>query len=293
MAIRAILICGALPAIFLVSCQAHVTNSMIPVGDVYDRKLAEIRMPGFNPDNEMPPIRHKSLNPLLADGMNDPFPYPYRIKNFGNFQEYYHQLLAVPPLGHVRSKIFDQQEFNKIKKIEVQAFENKTIGPNKDDRAGKIVTAQAFQELRNATNYSVTAPLLMEEEGYRLEIKTKSPQGQPAPKGQPSLKEGDQKFDPLFTREGPDAIMTGTVTQFVDTYVDNHGNVRESISSGVAFAAFLVDVETKKPIWGAIYYGSQEASFRDFFKHQGRWLSKEEFSRAAMKNVLRDFYRNR
>lgn len=293
MTIRTILICSALPVIFLVSCQTPVTNSMIPVGDVYDRKRAEIHMPGFHPNNEMPPIRHKSLNPLLADGMNDPYPFPYRIKDFGNFQEYYQQLLTIPPLGHVRSKIFDQQEFNKVRKIEVRAFENKTIGPNKDNKAGKIVTAQAFQELRSAKNYSVTAPLLTEEEGYRLEIKTKSPQGQPAPKGQSGSKKGDQKFDPLFTREGPDAIMTGTVTQFVDTYVDNHGKVRESISSGVAFAAFLVDAETKKPIWGAIYRGSQEQNLRGFLKYQGRWLSKEEFSRMAMKSVLRDFYRNR
>ena len=89
-----------------------------------------------------------------------------------------------------------------------------------------------------------------------------------------------------------EAIMTGAVTKFVDTYINRHGKQQKSIASGVAFAAYLVTPEGKV-IWGARFIGSQKQNFKDFIKYNGRWLSKEEFSKFAMKAVLKDFYKNK
>jgi hypothetical protein len=58
------------------------------------------------------------------------------------------------------------------------------------------------------------------------------------------------------------------------------------------FSAFLVDPKTEEVIWGARFVGRQRPGIQYFDQHNGRWLNKKDFSRSAMKFVLKEF-RNR
>ena len=278
-------------ATFLVSCQTSNYLGQFPVQDAFEKKQAEIHPGRFYPDFDAPPILHNSLNPLITDQSDELVPVPDQVKNIPanvNFMESYKQLLSLETRDSVRSQIFDPNEFSQIKKITVEPFQNKTIGPNRDVSAGRIVTSQVYQELRDSRNYTVIDPfpsedILLEAIGVTT-----------GPKSIPQVTESSKQKNDLseFSGPGKEAIMTGAVTKFVDTYSNRHGNQRKSIASGVAFAAYLVTPEGKV-IWGARFIGSQRQSFSDFIKYKGRWLSKEEFSKTAMKEVLKDFYKNR
>jgi hypothetical protein len=86
--------------------------------------------------------------------------------------------------------------------------------------------------------------------------------------------------------------MVGAVTKFTDRYIDRQGRVQKSIASGLEFTAFLVDPRTREVLWGARFVGSQRPGIQNFDQHKGRWLSKKDFTRSAMKFVLKEF-RNR
>ena len=87
-----------------------------------------------------------------------------------------------------------------------------------------------------------------------------------------------------------DTVLIGAVTKYMDHYIDNRGKLKESLSSGVEFGAFLINKETGEVIWGARFVGSQTPNIRNFvIGRQTHWLQKEELSRSAMKNVLREF----
>jgi hypothetical protein len=97
---------------------------------------------------------------------------------------------------------------------------------------------------------------------------------------------------PLVAGGRVDAVMVGAVTKFTDEYIDRYGKVQKSIASGLEFTAFLVDPRTREVIWGARFVGRQRSGIQHFDQHKGRWLNKKDFTRSAMKFVLKEF-RNR
>lgn len=263
-----------------------------PVEDAYDKHQADPKSPGFNMEHDVPPSLHRSLNPNLNDQINEPHPFPEYLKRFspnGRLPTLYRELLLVPPVDQVQSKVFDHKAFQKVYRIGVQGFENKTAYPNKVENAGQIVALQASQELRNSNKYTVIPPAEMETEGIRLRI-TPGVSGIPSQPGQTPSDAGENLPGLPASSNRVDAVLIGAVTKYVDSYVDRHGKRQKSITSGVEFAAFLVSTETGKVIWGARYVGSQRPSVLNLFNKETMWLDKEELSRAAMKNVLRAFH---
>lgn len=93
----------------------------------------------------------------------------------------------------------------------------------------------------------------------------------------------------LVSTDRVDAVMVGAVTKFSNQYVDRRGQIQKSIASGLEFSAFLVDPRTQEVIWGARFVGSQRPGLQNFSQGNGSWLSKEGFSRSAMKYVLKEF----
>ena len=138
-------------------------------------------------------------------------------------------------------------------------------------------------------NYSnIVSPQMMED--ARLKI-VKTPGKTSAPK-QDNLNNNNQLRKELVATDAVDAIMVGAVTKYSDRYRDRRGKIQKSVASGLEFTAFLVDPRTQEVIWGARFVGSQKPGLRNLSSSKGRWLSKEGFSRAAMKFVLKEF-RNR
>ena len=90
-----------------------------------------------------------------------------------------------------------------------------------------------------------------------------------------------------------DAVMIGAVSKYLDTYSDNHGIRKESLSSGLEFTTFLVSTKTGDVVWGARFVGNQEIGLRSLFKSEPIWMSREKLSRGIMKNVLKSFYKTR
>jgi len=290
---RSPLIPGIFLAIFLVSCQGHQSTAQFPVQNALEKGQAEVYPGRFYPNFDAPPVLHRSLNPLIADEADELIPIPDKVQHVSgdiDFVAPYRRLLALKPRDFVRSQIFDPSEFNKIKKITVEPFQNKTTGPNQDANAGIIVTSQVYQELRNSRNYTVVDPFPTEDMLLETVGETTGPQ--PVAKMEADLTGQSPDTAQEVASPGSEAIMTGAVTKFVDTYVDRQGRRQEGIASGIAFAAYLVTPEGKV-IWGARFIGSQRQNFRDFIKYKGQWLNKEEFSRTAMKDVLKDFHNSR
>ena len=62
-----------------------------------------------------------------------------------------------------------------------------------------------------------------------------------------------------------------------------------SKSAGVEFSVYLISTRTGKAIWGARFVGSQSVSMANVFSAQSRWLDKQDYSREAIKKVLKDF----
>ena len=289
---RSFLAVGVFLSLFLVACQTQRVSGQFPVENALAKHQGEINPPGFFPSFDAPPIMSRPLNPLIADEVMEQLPFPDKVQHVAkpvNFIPPYRQLLAVKPRGSVRSEIFDPVEFNKIKKIVIEPFQNKTTGPNRDESAGFVVTSQAYQELRDSGNYHVVDPfqsedILLEKVGAQA---ASDEAASPPAAGDLQAPQDTAAAPPP---EGPEAILTGAVTKFVDTYIDRRGHLQHSIASGVAFAAYLVTPEGKV-IWGARFIGAQHQNFRDLIKYKGRWLNKEEFSRFAMRNVLQDFHK--
>ena len=97
---------------------------------------------------------------------------------------------------------------------------------------------------------------------------------------------------PLVFSDKVDAVMVGAVSRYTDRYMDRNGKIQKSIASGLEFTAFLMDPRTREVLWGARFVGRQRPGVQNFSQHGGRWLNKKDFTRSAMKFVLKEF-RNR
>ena len=270
-----------LPILVLWGIMYPASAGAFPVEDAFDRNQAGNRT-GVFPKWEGGRPLNRDLYPNLTDGINEPHPLPVHVR-----RDIYIQLLKVEPVDQVQSKVFNPNRFKSLQRIGVLGFENKTYAPFEDKSAGDIVSRKAYQELRANKNYSsVIPPQLMED--ARLKI-VKRP-GSAASKTPVSPAKEEEA--PLVAGDRVDAVMVGAVTKFSDRYVDRNGAIQKSIASGLEFTAFLVDPQTREVIWGARFVGGQRPGVQHFNQHQGRWLNKEEFTRSAMKFVLKEF-RNR
>lgn len=268
-----------LPVFMLFLWFFPVTVIAVPVQDEFERNQAGNR-PGVFPQwKDTPPV-HQDLFPNLTDGINDPHPLPVHID-----RNFYIQLLKVEPVDQVQSKVFNAEKFNRLQRIGVLEFENKTFPPFADRSAGDVVSKQVYQELKMNKNYSnIVPPQLMED--ARLKI-VKSP----------DLLTDKNMLDsestiPLVSSDKVDAVMVGAVSKYTDSYMDRNGRIKKSIASGLEFTAFLVDPRTREVLWGARFVGRQRPGVQNFGHYGGRWLNKKDFTRSSMKFVLKEF-RNR
>ena len=93
-----------------------------------------------------------------------------------------------------------------------------------------------------------------------------------------------------------DGVLIGAVTKFMETYKDEHGELKKSISSGVEFGAYLISTKTGSVVWGARYVSAQPANLIGSLRGETKklsWLDREDLSRNAMKKVLQAFYDHR
>jgi hypothetical protein len=268
-----------MPALVLLGILCPMGVSAVPIQDEFDKNQAG-NHPGVFPRWQGTPPVDQDLYPNLSDGINEPHPLPAYVN-----RDIYTELLKVEPVDQVQSKVFNADRFNRMQRIGVLGFENKTFAPFEDKSAGDVVSRQVYQELKTNKNYSnIIPPQLMED--VRLKI-VKSP-GSPADQ----KLSGGEKITPLVSGDRVDAVMIGAVSKYTDRYIDRYGEIQKSLASGLEFTAFLVDPRTREVIWGARFVGSQRPGVQNLGQHKGRWLSKEDFTRSAMKFVLKEF-RNR
>ena len=270
-----------LPILVFLGIMFPVSALSVPVEDEFDRNQAG-NHPGVFPKWEGTPPLNPDLFPNLTDGINEPHPLPAHVR-----RDIYVQLLRIAPVDQVQSKVFNPDRFNHLQRIGVMGFENKTFAPFEDKMAGDIVSRQAYQELRTNKNYSnIIPPQLVEDARFKI-VKT------PGSVADQNLVDSDtEETVPLVAGGRVDAVMVGAVTKFTDEYIDRYGKVQKSIASGLEFTAFLVDPRTREVIWGARFVGRQRPGIQHFDQHKGRWLNKKDFTRSAMKFVLKEF-RNR
>ena len=257
-----------------------VVGGSVPIEDPFDRNKAGNHPGVFQKWEGTPPLNH-SLQPNLTNGINETHPVPNDVG-----RDTYIQLLKVLPVDQVQSKVFDHERFNRLQRIGVLEFENKTFAPFQDSSAGDIVSGEAYQELRVNKNYShIIPPQLMEDAQFKI---FKSPDSGP---GQNAVTRKNE-VEPLTMGNKVDAVMIGAVTKYTDKYIDRHGKIQKSIASGLEFTVFLLDSQTREVIWGARFVGRQRPGIQNFNQNEGRWLNKKDFTRSAMKYVLKEF-RNR
>lgn len=254
--------------------------SAVPLENAFDKNQAENHLGLHRQWDEAAPV-HFGLNPQLTDGINEPHPLPAYIN-----QDAYNQLLNIEPVNQVQSKIFNQKLFQDLQRIGVLGFENKTSAPFEDKSAGEVVSRQAYQELKTSKKYSnIIPPQMMEDVRFKI---VKTPGNNSTQKMDNSNNNSDLT-EKLVSTDRVDAVMVGAVTKFSNQYVDRRGQIQKSIASGLEFSAFLVDPRTQEVIWGARFVGSQRPGLQNFSQGNGSWLSKEGFSRSAMKYVLKEF----
>ena len=268
----------------------------IPKGEPFlklDHQGADQQELGYHPMNPVTPPTDLSLHPNLTPFINEPHPYPDYIKKFNHgkqFPKYYLELLKTAPVDQVQSIVFNISAFQNTRVIGVAGFENKTVKPFKDENAGYVVANQISQELQSYNKYRVIPPP-RESEDVRLQITATPP-----PANQENYKatgqgERDHSSDVLpYSNKKVDAVLIGAVTRYMDSHVNRQGEIKKSISSGVEFGAYLVNVKTGDVIWGARFVGTQTPNIRGFLEGNTHWLSKEELSRYAMKKVLKAFH---
>ncbi len=273
--IRLLLILGIFGIMFPVSVMS------VPIEDMFDRNQAGNRS-GVFPKWEGTSPLEPDLFPHLTNRINEPHPVPAHVE-----REFYNQLLKIAPVDQVQSKVFNLDRFNHLQRIGVLSFENKTFAPFIDKSAGEIVSRQAYQELRTNKNYSnIVPPQLMGDVRFKMVkssglVREKN-LGSPEKEVATLLVPGDKV----------DAVMIGAVSKFTDRYIDRYGKIQRSVASGLEFSAFLVDPKTEEVIWGARFVGRQRSGIQYSDQHKGRWLNKKDFSRSAIKFVLKEF-RNR
>ncbi|GJL79256.1 MAG: hypothetical protein NPINA01_22450 [Nitrospinaceae bacterium] len=258
-----------------------------------DKQGADQQELGYQPMHEIQPPANPSLHPNLTPFINEAHPFPDYIKKFnrgGQFPKHYIELLKTAPVDQVQSKVFNISAFQNARKIGVADFENKTAEPFKDKDAGYVVASQVSRELQSYRKYQVIPPTKTSEDA-RLKI-TAAPPATLQDGNAPSLGEDKDttSVEALpYAKQKVDAVLIGAVTKYMDSYIDRRGEMKKSISSGVEFGAFLINAKTGEVIWGARFVGTQTPNIRGLFEGRTHWLNKEEFSRAAMKKVLKAF----
>lgn len=246
-----------------------------------------------HPLSKVTPYELRSHNPNLTDEINESHPIPEYLKKFpkvGRFPRYYYQLLQTDPKDQVQSKVFDPQAFRKAKRIGVVFFENKTSGLGADENAGQLVANQVSTELERMEKLSVISPSRMVEE-FQLKIVTTPDQSpdtkeNPASSGKPDMETG---YDLPYSKDKFDAVLIGTVTRYTNKYKNRVGQPDTSDGAAVEFGVYLISTQTGEAIWGARFVGSQSMSLANLFSAQNRWLDKQDYSREAIKKVLKDF----
>ena len=254
--------------------------SAVPLENAFDKGQAKNHLEMNRPWDDKPPVYY-DLNPHLNKRINEPHPIPVYIS-----RNKYNQLLSVEPVNQVQSKIFNKKIFESLQRIGVLGFENKTIAPFEDKTAGEVVSRHAYNELKTNKNYSnIVSPQMMEDARLKI-VKTV---GSKAGLKKDNPIDSNDLREELVSADEVDAVLVGAVTKYSNKYQDRRGNIQRSFSSGLEFSAFLVDPRTQEVIWGARFVGSQKQGLRNFGRNKGMWQNQENFSRHAMKYVLKEF----
>lgn len=248
-----------------------------------------------HPLHKIAPGEFRSHNPNLTDEINEPHPIPEYLNKFpkvGQFPKYYYQLLETDPDDQVQSKVFDPQTFKQAKRIGVIFFENKTSGLGADENAGHLVANQVSTELETVNKLSVVSPTRMLEE-FQLKIVATPDQKpdskeNPAPSSEQSV--AKPGYDLPYSKDKFDAVLIGSVTRYTNLYRNRAGQPDTSEGAAVEFSVYLISTQTGEAIWGARFVGSQSVSIANVFSAQNRWLDKQNYSREAIKKVLKDFH---
>lgn len=267
------------------------TNA-IPLNDAYETGQAEFqRSPAFQPRSEGQLAFYPSLHPGSNDALNEEHPIPDYVKKISKnplFSTHYRQLLETEPVNQIQSKIFDEQAFRSIQKIGVLDFENRTVSPFRDEKAGHMIAKQISKELQSRKDYFIIPPRMTNEDArIRIvaqilgnktgQVEAPHVERQPAIPGLPNQ---NNKVD---------AVIIGAVSKYMNSYQDRNGKIEKSLSSKVEFGSFLVSTHTGDLLWGARFIGAQPTGL---LSSGAKWLSKKQLSKRAMKEVLKSFRGN-
>ena len=245
-----------------------------------------------HPLHKIAPEEYRSNNPNLTGEINEPHPVPEYLNKFpkqGRFPKYYYQLLQIDPKDQVQSKVFDRRAFKQAKRIGVVFFENKTSGLGADENAGNLVANQVSTELETVKKLSVVSPARMLEE-FQLQLVT-TPDQAPDSKERPAPSSGKSApgYDLPYSKDKFDAVLIGSVSKYTNVHRNRASQPDTSEGAAVEFSVYLISTRTGEAIWGARFVGSQSASLANVFSAQRLWLDKQNYSREAIKKVLKDF----
>ena len=112
-----------LPALVYLGILFPFTVLALPIQDEFDRNQAG-NYPGVFPKWQGAPPVNQDLYPNLSDGINEPHPLPTQVD-----RNIYTQLLRIEPVDQVQSKVFNSDRFDRLQRIGVLGFENKTFAP--------------------------------------------------------------------------------------------------------------------------------------------------------------------
>lgn len=299
---------GAAVALGLCLFSAPAFGQEFPIDDAFGKGHVEPSPSiSFPARNDNPGPVHRSLKGGVTDEINQPLPVPEALLRTSDerFPWYYNDLLRLPPSNQVQSRIYNREAFEKTRSICLIEFDNKTTGAGKDERAARVVTSQISSKLRSLNKYTVEVETGGVEDAH-LKIVTPRAGMRPSAPDSPTEPATGEAAAPLplgpACQDGPvDAIMVGAVTRFINTYTDRHGKTREALSPSVEFGVYLIrktpgvslsdirELNPKDVLWGARYVGSQATGLPAVAQGQFGWYSKEDLSRSAMKNILKEF----
>ena len=277
---------GTIGSIFIL---LTANTNAIPLNDAYETGQAEFQgSPAFQPRSEGQLVFHPSLHPGSNDALNEEHPIPDYVKKISKnklFSTHYRQLLETEPVNQIQSKIFDEQAFRSIQKIGVLDFENRTVSPFRDEKAGHVIAKQISKELKSRKDYFIIPPRMMNEDA-RIRIVAQIP-GNKAGQVEPPHVERQPAIPGLPNQNNKvDAVMIGAVSKYMNSYQDRNGKIEKSLSSKVEFGSFLVSTRTGNVLWGARFIGAQPTGL---LSSGAKWLSKKQLSKRAMKEVLKSF----
>ena len=280
---------GTIGSIFIL---LTANANAIPLNDAYETGQAEFQgSPVFQPRSEGQLVFHPSLHPGSNDALNEEHPIPDYVKKISKnklFSTHYRQLLETEPVNQIQSKIFDEQAFRSIQKIGVLDFENRTVSPFRDEKAGHVIAKQISKELKSRKDYFIIPPRMMNEDA-RIRIVAQIP-GNKAGQVEPPQVERQPAIPGLPNQNNKvDAVMIGAVSKYMNSYQDRNGKIEKSLSSKVEFGSFLVSTRTGDLLWGARFIGAQPTGL---LSSGAKWLSKKQLSKRAMKEVLKSFRGN-